>query len=259
MKAALTRDPHFGLGERCVHLRICATKIGSITAKTGSPAPADVVARKQRWPCVKSGDVAATDAVAARVAAIVAAGRVSPTCVRVTVAIVVIVVPRRGGGSDCGREHFVSVYRSPVLPTRNPSGADWGRRSSTPRLCDLDPQRDAVPFRTAERQQRHTCNGRGRDCSFFQSHLHEFSPSPTPTLQRYARDQPNGRHVRKSIVDRTSTVLVPRLTATTILSGSAVHVKGFGRCWFGRRGCENGCRRRHEYFHAMPRQLRRNC
>jgi len=122
MKAALTRDPHFGLGRALRTPQDMRDQIGSITAKTSSPAPADVVARKQRWPCVKSGDVAATDAVAARVAAIVAAGRVSPTCVRVTVAIVVIVVPRRGGGSDCGREHFVS--RSPVLPTRNPSGAD---------------------------------------------------------------------------------------------------------------------------------------
>ena len=69
-----------------------------------------VIARKQRWPRVESGDVAATDAVAARVAAIVTSGRDTPGCRRVTVAIVVIVVPRGGGGGDCGCEHFISVH-----------------------------------------------------------------------------------------------------------------------------------------------------
>jgi hypothetical protein len=151
---------------------------GIAAAKIASPAPAAVVARKQRRPSVESVDVAATDAVAARVAAIImAAKRVAPTCVRVTIAKVVIVVPRRGGGGDCGREHSVPVYRPPVLSTRNPSNAEWGRRSTGPRLDALDPQRDAALFRPAQRQQRHTRDGRGYDCSSFQSHLHGFSPS----------------------------------------------------------------------------------
>jgi len=138
-------------------------------------SPADVVARKQRRPSVESGDVAATEAVAARVTAIIAARRVAPTCVRGTIAKVVFVVPRRGGGGDCGREQ--SVPRPPVLSTRNPSNADWSRRSTGPRLGALDPQRDAALFRPTEREQCHTRDGRGCDCSSFQSHLHGFSPS----------------------------------------------------------------------------------
>jgi len=98
-------------------------------AKIASPAQA-VVARKQRRPCVEPGGIAASDAVAARVAAIVMAARVS-ACVRRIVAIVVIVVPRRGGGGDCGREQFVP--RPPVLSTRHGSG----RRSIGPRLGAL--------------------------------------------------------------------------------------------------------------------------
>src|SRR6516225_8720038 len=88
--------------------------IESTPAKIASPSPAAVVARKQRRPSVECGDVAATDAVAARVAAIVIAASV-----RDTIAIVIIVVPRRGGGGDCGRKQSVPV---PVLSTRNPSG-----------------------------------------------------------------------------------------------------------------------------------------
>jgi hypothetical protein len=151
---------------------------GPTAAKTASPAPAAVIAWKQRRLSVESGDVAATDAVATMVAVIIiAARRVAPSRVRVTIAIVVIVVPGRGSGGDYVREQSVPVYRPPVLSTRNPSNAEWGRRSAGPRLGALDPQRDAALFRPAEREQCHTCDGRGCDCSFFQSHLHGFSPS----------------------------------------------------------------------------------
>src|SRR6516164_9069960 len=113
--------PRRGSPHRCRQPQETEPLDRSTMAKIASPAPAAVVARNQRRPSVECGDVAATDAIAARVAAIVIAARVAPTstCVRVTIAIVVIVVPRRGGGGDCGREQFVPV---PVLSTRNPSG-----------------------------------------------------------------------------------------------------------------------------------------
>ena len=100
METVLTRDPHFRAGDSTVcTLNIGpraarVSKIEPTAAKIASPAPVAVVARKQRRPCVESGGVAAADAVGARIAAIVIAGRVAPTCVRVTIAIVVIVVPR---------------------------------------------------------------------------------------------------------------------------------------------------------------------
>jgi len=36
-----------------------------------------------------------------------------------------------------------------------------------PRLGDFAPQRNSALFRSAERQQRHTYNGRDCDCRFF--------------------------------------------------------------------------------------------
>jgi hypothetical protein len=76
----------------------------STAAKITSADPAAIVSRKQRRPCIEVAAVGTTDAVAARITAIIIARRVAPTCVRVIIAIVVIVVPRRGGGGDYSRE-----------------------------------------------------------------------------------------------------------------------------------------------------------
>src|SRR5215471_4725762 len=85
-----------------------ARRNGALRRKTAtkmaSPAPAAVIAGKQRRASDEPSDIAATDAVAARVAAVVIARRVTPTGVTVTVAVVIVVIPRRGRGGDCGRE-----------------------------------------------------------------------------------------------------------------------------------------------------------
>jgi hypothetical protein len=83
----------------------------------------------------------------------------------------------RGLASPTCRDHAVEGLRPPVLSARNPRNAEWGQRSTDPRLGALDPQRDAALFRPAEREQCHTRDGRGCDCSSSQSHLHGFSPS----------------------------------------------------------------------------------
>ena len=127
---------------------------------------------------------------------IIAPRRVAPRRVRVTIAIVVIVVPGRGSGDDCGREQFISVYGPPVLSTRNPRDAERGRRPGGLRLGLLDPQRDAALFRPAERQQRYTCDRCGRDCSSFNATSMDFLRRIMPTLKRCAPDQPNRPRVR---------------------------------------------------------------
>jgi hypothetical protein len=142
-------------------------KIESTTAKITSADQVAVVARKQRRPCIESGGVATTDAVAARIAAVIIARRVAPACVRIIVAIVVIVVPRRGGSGDYSRQQSVPGYRPPGLPTRNPGNPDWGRRSIDPRLSAFDSQPNSAMFRPTERQQRRTRNGRGCDYDSF--------------------------------------------------------------------------------------------
>jgi hypothetical protein len=160
---------------------------------------AAIVARKQRRPCIESGGVATTDAVAARITGVIIARGIAPTCVRIIVAIVVVVVPRRGGSGDYSRQHSVSGCRPAGLSTRNPGNPDWGRRSIDPSLGAFDPQRNSAVFRPTERQQCHTRNGRGCDYYSFQNHFHGFSPSLHPAFRQCTRDQPTGRRARESI------------------------------------------------------------
>ena len=163
------------------------SNIEVLAIRIGSPAPFAVVARKQRWFCVEPRNVVATDAVAARVTAVIIARRKAPICVRIAIAIVVVVVPGRRGGGDCGCPQSVPGIRTSVVSTRKPNTA--GRRSIAARLDCLDPKRDAAPVRPAERQQRHTRDGRGCDRSSFQSYLHGFSRSHYAPHKRCARDR----------------------------------------------------------------------
>src|SRR5882672_1000067 len=114
------RSPCTLITNKACPVRHGASLLRGPAAKIASPAPAAVVARKQRRPCVESGGVVATDAVAARIAAIIIARRVAPPCVRVAITIVVIVVPRRGGCGDCGRKQSVPGRKPPGLSTRDP-------------------------------------------------------------------------------------------------------------------------------------------
>jgi len=92
-------------------------------AKIASPAA--VIARKQRRPPDERGGITSTETVATRVVAIViAARRISPRWVGDTIAVVIIVVPRRRRGRDCGCQQFLPG--PPVLSTRNPGNADLG-------------------------------------------------------------------------------------------------------------------------------------
>jgi len=153
--------------------------------------PAAIVARKQRRPCVESGGVATTDAVAARIAAVIIARRVAPTCVRVIIAIVVIVVPRRGGGGDCGREQSVPGYRPPDCRRATPAtltGVD-GRSTRASAL--------STPSETPR------CSDQLNDSSathatvdvattvLFKTTFMIFSIA-SPHFKQCARDQPNG-------------------------------------------------------------------
>jgi len=123
----------------------------STGAMITSAHPAAIVTRKQRRPCIESAGVETTDAVAARITGVIIARGIAPTCVRIIVAIVVVVVPRRGGSGDYSRKHSVSGCRSPGVSTRNPGNPDWGRRSIDPGLGAFDPKRNSVMFRPTER------------------------------------------------------------------------------------------------------------
>jgi hypothetical protein len=162
-------------------LRPRTLELRSTAAKITLADPTAIVARKQRRPCIESGGVATTHAVAARITSVIITRRVTPTCVRTIVAIVVIVVvPRRGGSGGYSRQQSLVGYSPPGLSTRNPGNPDWGRRSIDPRLGASDSQRNSAMFRPTERQQRHTCNGRGCDYNPFQNHFHGFLHRFTP-------------------------------------------------------------------------------
>jgi len=103
-----------------------------------------VVTRKQRWVTVEASNVVATDAVATRVTSVVMAAR------RRTPAIVVIVIPRRGGSGYRSSKQRISAVGRRGRSTRPSSDAGWGQRSIRA-LGASDPQRDAEPFRSAER------------------------------------------------------------------------------------------------------------
>jgi hypothetical protein len=142
------------------------------------------------------------------------ARRMADTCVGGIVAIVVIVIPGRGGGGDYSRKQSVPGCRPPGLSTRNPGIPDWGRRSVGPRLGTFDSQRNATMFRPTERQQRHTRKRPGRDYDSFRNHLHGFSPSVHAAFEQCARYQPTGRHARESIAYRSRTRRNKQIGAT---------------------------------------------
>jgi hypothetical protein len=126
-------------------LPLLAGLVGEPSRPGENPRPST---RGGRSLASRSGDVAATDAVTARVAACSAAGLRASSSTRSSrgkSARISSAPPAgsalRGLASPTFRDHAVEGLRLPVLSARNPRNAEWGQRSTDPRLALSTPAR----------------------------------------------------------------------------------------------------------------------